>query len=169
MVNKFGQRLLDYLNETIGYRLKINGHEEGDGEMLNVFTASSFAPSGGKSHGASAVFLGTSPLTWRSSRQPLVTLPTAESELIEGIEGTLLAMSTRGVLQELLGRQLIINLYVDNQAAVTLLTASWRTRHLKLRSNWMKESIRSNELRVQHVPGTEQKADLGTNLSRGLA
>ena len=94
-----------------------------------------------------------------------MTLSTAESELIEGIEGTLLAMSTRGVLQELTGRDLRINLYVDNQAAVTLLTASsgsWRTRHLKLRSSWIKERIKNEELRVQHVPGTEQKADLGT-------
>ncbi|OLP97454.1 Copia protein [Symbiodinium microadriaticum] len=74
MVNKIGQRLLDYLNETIGYRIKLNGYEDADGGMLNVFTDSSFAPSGG--------------------RQPLVTLSTAESELIEGIEGTLLAMST---------------------------------------------------------------------------
>ncbi|CAE7355869.1 RE2, partial [Symbiodinium sp. KB8] len=119
MVNKIGQRLLDYLNETIGYRIKLNGYEDADGGMLNVFTDSSFAPSGGRSHGASAVFLGNSPLTWRSSRQPLVTLSTAESELIEGIEGTLLAMSTRGVLQELLGHPLIINLHVDNQAAVS--------------------------------------------------
>ena len=165
MVNKIGQRLLDYLNETIGYRIKLNGYEDADGGMLNVFTDSSFAPSGGRSHGASAVFLGNSPLTWRSSRQPLVTLSTAESELIEGIEGTLLAMFTRGVLQELLGHPLVINLHVDNQAAVTLLTASsgsWRTRHLKLRSHWMKERVRTEEVRVLHVPGVEQKADLGT-------
>ena len=165
MVNKLGQRLLDYLNETIGYRIKLNGYEEGEGEMLNVYTDSSFAPSGGRSHGCAAVFLGTSPLTWRSSRQALVTLSTAESELLEAIEGTLLAMSARGVLQELLGRQLLINLFVDNQAAVTLLTTSsgsWRTRHLKLRSYWMKERIQRQEVRVQHVPGPEQKADLGT-------
>ena len=164
LVNRIGQRLLDYLNETIGYRVRL-GQEECDPGELNVYTDSSFAPSGGRSHGASAVFLGQSPLTWRSSRQPLVTLSTAESELIEEIEGTLLALSTRGVLQELTGRDLRINLYVDNQAAVTLLTASsgsWRTRHLKLRSSWIKERIKNNELRVQHVPGAEQKADLGT-------
>eukprot|EP00439_Symbiodinium_sp_Y106_P041348 s4634_g5.t1 len=69
MVNKLGQRLLDYLNETIGYRIKLNGYEESDGEMLNVYTDSSFAPSGGRSHGCAAVFLGSSPLTWRSSRE----------------------------------------------------------------------------------------------------
>ncbi|OLQ13572.1 Copia protein [Symbiodinium microadriaticum] len=137
LVNRIGQRLLDYLNETIGYRVRL-GQEECDPEELNVYTDSSFAPSGGRSHGASAVFLGRSPLTWRSSRQPLVTLSTAESELIEGIEGTLLAMSTRGVLQELTGRDLRINLYVDNQAAVTLLTASsgsWRTRYEEVFKN----------------------------------
>ena len=164
LVNRIGQRLLDYLNETIGYRIKLT-QEEGESMELNVYTDSSFAPSGGRSHGASAVFLGKSPLVWRSSRQPLVTLSTAESELIEGIEGTLLGMSTRGVLQELLGVDMMVNLYVDNQAAVTLLTSSsgsWRTRHLKLRSSWIKERIRLNEVSVRHVPGTEQKADLGT-------
>ncbi|CAE7943851.1 GIP [Symbiodinium sp. KB8] len=164
LVNRIGQRLLDYLNETIGYRIKLVQDEEED-FALNVFTDSSFAPSGGRSHGASAVFLGRSPLTWRSSRQTLVTLSTAESELIEGIEGTLLAMSTKGVLQELFQRELQINLYVDNQAAVTLLTStsgSWRTRHLKLRAHWIKERIKMNEVFVRHIPGAEQKADLGT-------
>ena len=164
LVNRIGQRLLDYLNETIGYRIRLEDQSEGD-IKLSVYTDSSFAPSAGRSHGFTAVFIGQTPIAWRSSRQPLVTLSTAESELIEGIEGTLMGLSVREVIQEILKRLILVDLYVDNQAAVTLLTASsgsWRTRHLKLRSHWMKERIRSEEVRVQHVAGAFQRADLGT-------
>ena len=164
LVNRIGQRLLDYLNETIGYRIRLEDQSEGD-IKLSVYTDSSFAPSAGRSHGCTAVFIGQTPIAWRSSRQPLVTLSTAESELIEGIEGTLMGLSVREVIQEILKRPILVDLYVDNQAAVTLLTASsgsWRTRHLKLRSHWMKERIRSEEVRVQHVAGAFQRADLGT-------
>ena len=70
LVNRVGQRLLDYLNETIGYRIRLEN--QGEEEVkLSVYTDSSFAPSAGRSHGCTAVFLGQSPITWRSSRQPL--------------------------------------------------------------------------------------------------
>ena len=175
LVNRVGQRLFDYLNETIGYRIRLEN--QGEEEVkLSVYTDSSFAPSAGRSHGCTAVFLGQGPITWRSSRQPLPleacfkradrrVLALPFPPLIEGIEGTLLGLSVREVIQEILRKPMMINLFIDNQAAVTLVTASsgsWRTRHLKLRSHWMKERIQSNEVRVQHVSGAYQRADLGT-------
>ena len=72
-------RILDYLCETKHYRLRFL--EEDGGRELRVYTDSSFAPSSGRSHGRAAVFDGSSPLVWRSARQSLVTMSTAESEL----------------------------------------------------------------------------------------
>ncbi|OLQ04673.1 Copia protein [Symbiodinium microadriaticum] len=103
MVNKIGERLLDYLNETKHYRLAFTQNEEDIVDGLDIFTDSSLAPSGGRSQGAAAVFYGNNPLVWRSGRQQLTTLSTAESELVESVEGTLLGLSTRDLLTELLG------------------------------------------------------------------
>ncbi|OLQ05728.1 Copia protein [Symbiodinium microadriaticum] len=165
MVNKLGARLLDYLNETKFYRLALTQEQDEAYQEIDVFTDSSFAPSGGRSQGAAAIFLGKSPLVWRSGRQQLVTLSTAESELLEAVEGAVLGLSSRGLLTELLGRELPLNIWVDNSAAISLLTTSsgsWRTRHLRLRSNWVREMASKKELYIKFVPGELQRADLGT-------
>ena len=163
MVNKIGERL--FLNETKHYRLAFTQNDEETADGLDVFTDSSFAPSGGRSQGAAAVFYKNNPLVWRSGRQQLTTLSTAESELVESVEGVLLGLSTRGLLTELLGEELHMTLWVDNSAAVSLLTTSsgsWRTRHLRLRSNWVREMATKKEISIKFVPGERQKADLGT-------
>ena len=70
---------------------------------------------------------------WRSARQAMVTLSTAESELVEGIEGTLMGLSIRDFVTELNGNVPTLQLHVDNQAAIALLqgsSGSWMTRHL---------------------------------------
>ena len=100
VVNKIGQRLLDYLYQTLNYRLVFNGCEESELE-LSAYTDSSFAPAGARSHGAAVVVYRGSPICWRSSRQALVTLSTAESELVEAVEGALLLKSCEGTIAEI--------------------------------------------------------------------
>ena len=165
MVNTVGKRLLDYLCETKHYRLAFTQSQEENIEAVSVYTDSSFAPSGGRSHGAAVVFYGNNPLCWRAARQQLTTLSTAESELVEAVEGTLLGMSTRCLLNELQGHEVPLWTFVDNKAAIALLTTSsgsWRTRHLRLRSNWVRERHQNREIEVKFCPGEYQRADLGT-------
>ena len=154
LVNQLGVRLLDYLNETVDYRMTFQGL--GRSDIIEVYTDSSFSPSSGRSHGAVGVFYLNSPITWRSSRQQLVTLSTAESELIEGIEGTLMGFSVKDLIVELSGHNPGIELHIDNQAALSLLqgsSGSWRTRHLRLRSNWIRERVMEGEVVALHEPG----------------
>ena len=165
LVNRIGKRLLDYLNETMCYRLKFVKKDPEEQVMLNVFTDSSFAPSGGRSHGAVGVFLGNNAISWRSSRQQLTTLSTCESELLEAVDGITLGLSAKGLIQELCGHDFPIHTWVDNSSSVTLLTyssGSWGTRHLKLRYSWVKEKINSKEVVIKHISGEFQRADIGT-------
>ena len=172
LVNQIGDGLLNYLAETQHYRLSFVQAEESE-KKLDVFTDSSFATSSGRSHGCAAVFWGSSPISWRPARQQLVTLSTAESELLEAVEGAILGLSTQGLLQELNGQELPLYLHVDNQAAISLLggsSASWRTRHLRLRSNWVREHVTRKEIFVLHEPGLTQRADIGAKpLTKGPA
>ena len=165
VVNQIGHRLLDYLCQTANYCLVFGRSEEPDDEV-NVFTDSSFAPAGARSHGAAVVTYKGTPICWRSSRQTLVTLSTAESELVEAVEGALLLESVEGVIQEIAGLTPRLTIRVDNMSAMQLLNGSsgrsWRTRHLRLRSSWLKEQVSTGQMRVLHEQGETQLADLGT-------
>ena len=159
-----GDRLLDYLNETMYDRLRF-ANDKKEYQKLKTYTDSSFAPSSGKSHGSVAIFYGTCPLAWRSSRQPLIALSTAETELMEGVEGAVMTYATKCLMEELLGEVLPVSLHIDNSAAISLMTTAsgtWRTRHLRLRANWIKERIQNQEVFVTHEPGATQSADIGT-------
>ena len=103
LVNKVGERILDYLCETVSYRLSFVYHEEKENDF-DVYTDSSFAPSGGRSHGSCAVFYNDCAIAWRAARQQLCTLSTAESELLEAVEGTVLGRATKGLIDELTGQ-----------------------------------------------------------------
>ena len=84
----------------------------------------------------------------------LVTLSTA-----------LLGLSNQGLVQELTGKGPMIYIPVDNQAALALSSGSsgsWRTRHLRLRMNWLREKTANGEMKMLYEPGLTQRADLGT-------
>ena len=94
-----------------------------------------------------------------------MTLSTAESELVEAVEGALVLKSVEGVIQEIAGLTPRLTIHVDNMSAMQLLngsSGSWRTRHLRLRSSWLKEQVSTGQMRVLHEPGETQLADLGT-------
>ena len=59
-----------------------------------------------------------------------------------------------------------IHLRVDNQAAVTIAkptsSASWRTRHLRVRASYIHEQVERGQLVVSYVQGKHQWADLLT-------
>ena len=84
-----------------------------------------------------------------------MTLSTAESELVEAVEGALLLKSVEGVIQEIAGLTPRLTIRVDNVSAMQLLngsSGSWRTRHLRLRSSWLKEQVSTGQMRVLHEP-----------------
>ncbi|CAE7255896.1 GIP [Symbiodinium sp. CCMP2456] len=115
LVNQIGRRLLDYPCETAHFRLSFVYKEEKEGQ-LDVYTDSSFAPSGGRSNGCCPIFYGDAAIAWRAGRQALCSLSTAESELLEAVEGAVLGRSTKSLLEELQGKPIVMNLLVDIQA-----------------------------------------------------
>ena len=102
-VNKISQRLLDYLHQTLNYQFVFNACEESQLE-LSAYKDSSFAPAESRSHGAAVVVYRGSPICWRSSRNALATVSTAESELVEAVEGALLLKSCRGIIAQIAQR-----------------------------------------------------------------
>ena len=138
----------------------------GSSNDLEVATDSSFSPGGGLSHGSVVAMVGGTPILWTSSKQPLPCLSTAESELVEAIEGVILGDSLACLVEEVEGK-IQKTLKCDNAAAVSLSTAkggAWRTRHLRVRAAHLRWRIDSDEWKMEHQYGKSLVADLGTKV-----
>ena len=110
------------------------------------------------------VRLGTTPIFRRSGRQSYITLSTAEAELTEIVEGMIAGESIFVILAELFP---VVHklLKTDSQSALAILSndgGNWRTRHLRLRCAFARQSILAGEWTIQHVPGEFMIADIGT-------
>ena len=141
------------------------GSSEGSGLKIIAYSDASFAPTGSRSYGASVVTVNNSPIAWKAGRQGMVTLSTMEAELLEATQTAVLTEGLACLLDEFCGQRVERLLRVDNAAATSMLLGgpgSWRTRHLKVRSAHILESVESGQLRVEFVEGLRQLADLGT-------
>ena len=157
-VSKMGLRVLAYLANTKHLRLRLVPQKH---QGLEVFTDASFAPYSERSISGILVRLAGNCVFWKSRRQSIVSLSTAECELIAACEGVVLAQSMQALASELYEAKPEITLKVDNVAAITLAEGggSQRTRHLRVRANFLKEMIEDSNLSVQHCPGERQLAD----------
>ena len=157
-VTKIGLRILAYLAKTKSLRLSL---VPGDHQDLDVFTDASFAPYSEKSISGVVVQLSGKCVFWKSRRQTMVSLSTAECELIAACEGVVLGQSVLALAAELINPATQFTLRVDNVAAITLAEGggSHRTRHLRVRANFLKEMLDTAQLRVVHCPGESQLAD----------
>ena len=152
-----GLKCLGYLQRTAGYHLRVQTHNQ----VIAAWTDASFAPEGAKSHTGWMVMIGDTPVSWRSSRQTTVTLSTAESELAASVEGALALVSIEALVSELgLGIwESVLRTDSTSSLAIQQGSGSWRTRHLRIKSNWIGERIEAGDLAVEHWPGEQQLAD----------
>ena len=89
-------------------------------------------------------------------------MSTAESELVGCVEAMIMIQSVEALLQAVHGNSLRKVLYGDNTSAILQQPdGSWRTRHLRLRSNCLKKRLRSDKgnWKIKHLKGTELVAD----------
>ena len=162
-VLQIGRQVKGFIKGTMleGLKFQPGGDEEG---VLEVFTDASFSPGGEDSHGAVVVCLNGAPIMWRCGRQGPTTLSTAESELQEMVEGMVAGESCYSLVQEICPQTCRL-LWSDSQSALSILGAeggSWRTRHLRLRSNHARRLVFTGEWMIRHTPGVDMVADLGT-------
>ena len=163
-VVEIGEQVKGYLLSTLQEGLKFEKEEEEGGWEMKVFSDASFSPEGTESHGTVVVMLGSCPISWRSSRQSMITLSTAESELLEIVEGFALGEATAVLVEEIVG-EITRAAFTDSQSAQAVMVnegGSWRTRHLRMKSAFARELIRNGVWSLHHIPGEDMVADLGT-------
>ena len=150
-------KCLEYLQHTMSYSIRVQTH----GQSIVGWTDASFAPEGARSHTGWLVFIDETPVSWRSSRQSTVTLTTAASELAASVEGALALVSIEALLSELGLGQWTSCLKTDSTSSLAIQkgSGSWRTRHLRIKANWICERIESSSLTLEHCAGSIQLAD----------
>ena len=104
--------------------------------------------------------------TRASSHGAFPTLSTAESEMMEAVEGMTVGDAIDAMIDEQEEKAYPKTIFIDNMAATTLMTditnSNWRTRHLKLRARHLQWRINNLDWRVRFMPGGDMIADLGT-------
>ena len=155
-----GMKSVGYLQKTIGYRSKIMWSEK----PLVMSCDAAYAPQSTRSHGGWLVTFGGVPIVWRSGRQQMITLSTAEAELLAMIDGAIAMKGVESLLADV--GQAVHERYIesDTMAALSISSgsSSWRTRHLRIKANWLQEQISYGLMTVHHCRGEVQPADLLT-------
>ena len=162
-VVEVSKQVKGYLLTTKKEALKFAGRKD-EVATVNAYSDASFAPYGDVSHGCIVVMVQDSPIFWRSGKQSMVTLSTAESELLELIEA-LTGGESVGVMVEELQHPVERMAWCDSQSAISVVSSeggSWRTRHLRLRSMFARQSVLNGRWTINHLPGLRMIADMGT-------
>ncbi|CAE7787133.1 RE1 [Symbiodinium sp. CCMP2592] len=134
-------------------------------KVLEVYTDASHSPGGDRSMQSLVIVWQGVPIAWETTRQAFTTLSSAEAELVCMIHGTQLSECIQSLLDELLEEDSLVSLLCDNQAALRsfdTVSTGWRSRHLRMRAISGRERVEAGILRVSHIPGTLQVADIGT-------
>ena len=157
---RIAQRTLSYLLDTRHWSL----YYLASGSELAGFGDASFSPEGGRSQTGWCVYFRSCAISWRSSRQSLTTLSTAEAELVALQETALSLTSIESMLEAAFIKPASRIIYSDSTAALAIQqgSSSFRTRHLKVRATWLREQLEDGFLRLEHRRGDYQLADLLT-------
>ena len=122
-VQEIAVQVKGYLKLTAEEGIRFVKDEAEESMVLKVFTDASFAPDGGESHGCVLVKLGSSLISWKSGKQTMISLSTAEAELCEVVEGMALGEATAVMIEEACGDLVRIS-YTDSQAALPIMTVN---------------------------------------------
>ena len=110
------------------------------------------------------------PITWCSQKQETVALSSCEAEFMAGTEASRQAIWLQDLLAEIMSmssERVVIK--IDNQSAIALTrnpVFHGRSKHIHPRYHFIRECVEKGLIEVEHVPGTEQKADI---LTKALA
>eukprot|EP00439_Symbiodinium_sp_Y106_P053438 s3512_g7.t1 len=118
--------------------------------VLELYTDASHSPNGERSTQSVFLLWRGVPAAWESTRQPFVTLSSAESELVCMMHGVKLAEAVQPLIDELIEGDSIVSLLGDNEAAIRAFESTpsgWRNRHLRMRALAGRERVSANLLK----------------------
>ncbi|XP_056853152.1 secreted RxLR effector protein 161-like [Raphanus sativus] len=163
------KQVLRYLKGTKGFGLLF---KRGGTQKLIGFSDSSHNtdPDDGKSTTGHLFCLDDTPVSWCSQKQDVVALSSCEAEYMAATEAAKQAIWLQELMTEITGKKNERTLVrVDNKSAIALAKNSVlhrRSKHIHKRFHFIRECVERGLIDVEHIPGTEQRADI---LTKALA
>ena len=111
-------------------------------------------------------YLGDNPITWCSTKQEIVALSSCEAEFMAATEAAKQAIWLQELLSEAVGKESkSVVVKVDNKYAIALSknpVFHGRSKHIHKRFHFIRECVENEQIEVEHIPGSEQKANILT-------
>ena len=154
---------------TCGYGLMFK--HGGPQELIGYSDSShNTDPDDGRSTTGHLFCLGDTPVTWCSQKQDVVALSSCEAEFMAATEAAKQVIWLQDLMSEITGRKVERTLIrVDNKSAIALAknpVFHRRSKHIHKRFHFIRECVERELINVEHIPGTEQRADI---LTKALA
>ena len=163
------RRIMRYVKGTKHWGLKFQATDPlGHGDVLYGYVDSSDADckQTRRSTGGYILMFNGTAVSWRSARQPLVTLSTAESEYVQATLTCQEILNLRNLLHESgYSMDTPTLLYEDNQAAIDLSKnpcSRGKTKHIERRWHFVRQCNDDCTVMLSKVKGTANPADAMT-------
>jgi transposase InsO family protein len=159
-------RILAYLKSSPGKGILFSRHGHLD---IVGYTDSDFAGSklDRKSTSGYLSFVGGNLVTWRSKKQKVVSLSSAEAEYRALHHATTELTWLNILLTELgFGSEKPMTLFCDNTAAIEIANNPVqhdRTKHVELDRNYIKDNLDTGKIKVPYIKSADQLADMMTH------
>jgi hypothetical protein len=170
------KRILRYLKGTVEKCITYVSTPNQGVHSVVTFSDANFAadPDKRRSTSGTVVTFNGRAILWFSKLQSVVATSTAEAEYIAGATATKEGLWVRKMLGEISGAVQPIDLRVDNQSAIKLITQntagqSGRTKHVDVQYHFIKERFQRGDLTVDFVKTQDQMADMMTKQLPGPA
>jgi hypothetical protein len=159
------KRIFRYLSGTCEYGILFarGGHLE-----LTGFSDSDYAgdPESGRSTTGFVFFLGGSPITWFSKKQPTVAISSCKAEYRSMSEATRETVWLNTLLDDFgVKSPEPALLHCDNESSIKIArnpVFHSKTKHITVHYHFTREKLESGEIRLTYIPTGEQVADLFT-------
>ena len=159
------KRILRYLQATTTYGLHITRDSP---LSLHGFTNADWAGSidDRKSTGGYLVYLGSTPISWKSGKQRTVARSSTEAEYKALADGTAEILWIRSLLTELrIPSSTVTTLWCDNLGATFLSTNPVfhaRTKHAEIDYHFVRDRVTKQEIQVRFISSKDQLVDVLT-------
>lgn len=161
------KRVLRYVKGTQSYCLHFESSKT-EHLVLQAFSDASWGSDefDRKSITGYAIFLNKCLISWKSQKQPLVALSSAEAELIALAATVQEVLFLRSLLAEIgFAQTEPTMIHVDNQAVISMCTNrsnNSRIRHLDIRYYFVKDCIQNKSVILEYLPSSQMTADIFT-------
>ena len=105
-------------------------------------------------------------ISWYTKKQGVTAQSTAEAEYVACCQASMESKGLKNILDEILVRPAQpIEMYVDNQAAVTMVnnpTFTRRTRHIEMKWHYVRDLVAQHDLVIKKIATDKNAADMFT-------